>query len=898
MKIFQSIVLFLALFFSSLQVLAQTNAFEIQGEITDQNAAVIVGASVSLIRDEQILNATTSDERGKFAFKSLAAGAYVLHVEAKSFAVREETVTVENAQKSYRLTLTLFPEINETVTVDNSGASILDSERAAGTLVLTQKEIENLPDDPDQLNEQLQQLAATSGSVPGGAIVTVDGFLAGGRVPPKSAIQSVRVNPNIYSAEYDTPPFRGGRVEIITKPGAGKLSGSAFFNFNDAALNAREPFAARRADTNTRQYGFQIGAPIVKKRSGFFLDFERRDIGDAAIINAITLDGNLIANLPTPKRLILGSARIDWQIGENRTQVFRFDFSSNRLANQGAGGFNLPERAYEVRQNERNFRFTDSVALNAKTANELRIGLTFQKFTQRAVSEENIISVAGAFTSGGANTQFLKRDEKRLEIIDNLLFTSGKHNLKAGAQITFRRVADSRVDNPNGAFYFGGATVGGENISALEQYRRALLAQIAPTRFSVTLGASSATVNQWRVAFFALDEWRFRKNIGLSFGLRYEAQTAPADFSGFAPRIGIAYSPDKKQIWVFRARAGIFYERIGEQLTLETLRLDGSRQREILIDNPHFPNPFSGGTIHNSTNTIRISDEDLRPPASLQMRVEVERQLPRGWRVSSSFSQTLGWFDLRSRNINAPLISDTNPDPRTAPRPFGGNTNILQFESSGKTRGQVFFVGVFQPTNKYFTLSSGYLNFNFKTNADTPFFLPQSSYDGGGEWARPFWQSRHLVFVSSIFNLPRKIRAAVFLNAASGRPFNITTGRDNNGDGNFNDRPSFADSTNSSEAFSTQFGLLAPNVINGNLPRNAGTNPATFTIDLNLSRSFLIDKQTGEGGRSLAVNIRFNNLFNRINPLAVNGVLTSPFFGRANTAAPPRRIEFGLRFNF
>ncbi|MGI8638774.1 MAG: TonB-dependent receptor [Pyrinomonadaceae bacterium] len=897
MKIFQSAIFFFTLFFQSLSVLAQANVVEIQGEITDQNAAVIVGASINLIQDGQTIQTATSDERGKFVFKNLAAGAYILRVEAKSFAVHEETVAVENAQKSYRPTVTLFPEIKETVTVDDSSASILDSERAAGTLRLTQKEIEALPDDPDALNEQLQQLAATSGSAPGGAVVTVDGFLAGGRVPPKSAIQSVRVNPNIYSAEYDTPPFRGGRVEIITKPGASKLSGSAFFNFNDDALNARESFAARRAETSTRQYGFQLGAPIIKKRSGFFLDFEKRDTGDAAIINAITLDGNFVANLPTPKRLALGSARADWQLGANRTQVFRFDFNSNKLAGQGAGGFNLPERGFEVRQNERNFRFTDSVALNAKTANEMRVGLTFQKFAQQAVSNERAVSVAGAFTAGGANTQFLERDEKRLEIVDNLIVSAGKHNLKAGAQITFRRVSDSRIDNPNGAFYFGGATVGGENISALEQYRRALLSQIAPTRFSVTLGTSSVAVNQWRVAFFAQDEWRLRKNIGLSLGLRYEAQTAPADFAGFAPRIGIAYSPDKKQNWIIRARAGIFYERIGEQLTIETLRLDGQRQREILIDNPSFPNPFIGGTIINSTNTIRIFDENLRPPTSLQMRVEVERQLPRGWRVSSSFSQTVGWFDLRSRNINAPLVSDMNPDPRTAPRPFGGNTNILQFESSGKTRGQVFFVGVFQPTNKYFTLFSGYLNFNFKTNADTPFFLPQSSYDESGEWARPFWQSRHRVFVTSIFNLPLKARAAVNINVASGRPFNITTGRDNNGDGNFNDRPSLTDSINS-QVFSTRFGLLAPNVINGSLSRNTGTNPANITVDLNLSRAFVIGKQTGEGGRSLAVNVRFNNLLNRTNPLDVNGVLTSPFFGRANTAAPSRRIEFGLRFNF
>lgn len=897
MKILKSGILLFASFLQSLTISAQANAAEIRGEIADQNAAIIVGASVSLVKNGRTSNATTSDENGRFVFKNAAAGAYILRVEAKSFAVYEENVTIENGLDSYHFSFTLFPELKETVTVDDYPASTLNSERAAGTLVLTQKEIEALPDDPDSLNEQLQQLAATSGSVPGGAVVTVDGFLAGGRIPPKSAIQSVRVNPNIYSAEYDTPPFRGGRVEIITKPGAGKLSGSVFFNFNDHSFNAREPFAARRAETSTRQYGFQLGAPIVKKRSGFFLDFERRDINDAAIVNAITLDGNYISNVPTPKRLILGSARADWQIGDKRTQIFRLDFSNNKLSNQGAGGFNFSTRAFDTRQNERGLRFTDAAALNAKTANELRVGLTAQKIRQRAVSNERIINIAGAFTSGGANTQLLERDEKRLEIVDNLLFSAGKHNLKAGAQINFRRVSDLRIANPNGAFYFGGLIAGDENISPLEQYRRALLGQIAPTGFSLALGSPSVAVNQWRVAFFAQDEWRLRQNIGLSLGLRYEAQNAPTDFGGFAPRVGMAYSPDKKQNWVFRARAGVFYERIGEQLTLETLRLEGERQREILINNPAFPNPFVGGGIERAANTIRIFDEKLRPPASLQMRVEVERNLRRGWRISSSFSQTIGWFDLRTRNINAPIVSAENPNTLTAPRPLNTPHNILQLESSGHTRGQVFFIGVFQPTNKYFTLSSGYLNFNFKTNAETPFFQPQSSYNESGEWARPFWQSRHQVFVTSIINFPRKIRFAVFLNAASGRPFNITTGRDNNGDGNFNDRPSVTDSANSG-AFPTRYGLLAPNVINGSLPRNIGRLPSTATVDLNVSRSFVVGKQSGEGGRSLTFNVRVNNLFNRTNPLDVNGVLTSPFFGRPNTAGAPRRIEFGLRFNF
>lgn len=280
------------------------------------------------------------------------------------------------------------------------------------------------------------------------------------------------------------------------------------------------------------------------------------------------------------------------------------------------------------------------------------------------------------------------------------------------------------------------------------------------------------------------------------------------------------------------------------------------------------------------------------------MRLEIEKQLPAGWKISASHSWTFNWHRLRSRNINAPLVSESNPNPQTVPRPLGFIQNILQFETSGRATGRVLYVGVNQNSNKYFNINAGYINFDFRTDADNAFALPQSSYDFTGEWARPVWQLRHRVFVSTTANLPYKLRLSALLNAASGTPFNITTGRDNNGDGNFNDRPSQSFSTNP-QLVPTFFGFLDPNVVNGNLRRNTGTNPAT-TLDLNLSRVFIVGKKSkeGDGRYKLTANIRAANALNRANLLGAVGILSSPFFGKPTTANPARRIEFGLRFNF
>lgn len=891
---------------ASLTIQAQENLFALKGEIKDQFGGLIVGATVNLEREDAAKQITITDKRGVFNFDRLTTGTYTLQISATGFALYEEKFEL-NTAKSRQFSIILYPTaIEENVEINENTEIPLDAERAVGTQVLSAQELESLPDDPDQLNQQLQNLAASSGGIPGGAAVTVDGFLTGGKLPPKSAIRQIRINPNLYSAEYDTPPFQGGRIEIITKPGSGSLTGSAFFNYNGTALNARDPFSIERAETQTNRYGFNFGAPIIKNRAGFFFDFEKRDITEAAIVNTIVLDNNFqpvnfIFNSPNPKRLMIGSARTDWQINPNNTLVFRYDFNQNKLTGQGIGGTSLPERGFDNRQTENSFRLTETAVISPRTVNELRIGFTFNRIEQKAESLQPAIIVAGSFSSGGANLQKLSRSETRLETADYLTTDIGKHNLKFGVQIFNKKTSELRAENTNGSFFFGGSTNDAGVISSLEQYRRALLGLSggSPTRFSITFGEPQVSVNQWLFAGFMQDEWKLNPKVLLSLGLRYEAQTAPNDAVSFAPRLGIAYTPDKKQNWVLRARAGLYYERFEDYLILETERLDGRRQQQIIVDSPSFPNPFASGTINNAIPTIRIFDSNLNPPTSLQMRLEIERQLSQGWKISSSYSWTFGWNRLRSRNINAPVVSALNPDPQTAPRPFGASGNILQFESSGRIAGRVLYIGVNQNSNKYFSVNAGYLNFDFRTDADNAFALSQSSYDFTGEWARPTWQMRHRFFLSSTINLPEKLRLSASLNAASGTPFNITTGRDNNGDGNFNDRPDESFSTDS-QAIATIFGFLNPNAVGGSLRRNAGTNPATATLDLNLSRIFIVGKRTqeGEGRYKLTFNVRAANALNRANLLGTSGVLSSPLFGRPTTANPSRRIEFGLRFNF
>ena len=895
----------------------QSKRAEIRGIVRDEREAVIVGAVVVLASEHGVKLETVTDGEGSFKFGTQAAGRYRLRVSSIGFAEFEQELTFVVGSPVEAIIVTLYPTINESLVVESDVLnSMLDADRAAGTTIIKDRELEALPDDPDRLAEQLQMIATSSGSAPGNATVTVDGFNSQGRLPPKSSIRSVRINPDLYSAEYDQAPYRGGRIEIQTKPGAGQFHGSGFFNFNPPGLNARDVFAPTRADTQTKRYGFQLGGPLRKNRAGILFDIESRDIRDNAIINAIVLDStlntiNFAAAVPTPKRLTIGSLRSDWQATPMTTMVFRADFTFNRSDNNGAGGLNLADRATNNNARDASLRASATTTLNKSTLNELRVGFTLASNNFHAVSEALGINVVGSFSQGGASQVFYSRNEKRLQIDDTLSLSLSKHSFKFGVQLTDKAVTENRVENPNGTFIFGGgeapvldpngAIIVGPKlitISGLEQYRRALLRLPGgtPTRFTVTRGDSSVSLNQWQVALFVQDTWRLRRNFSLNLGLRYEAQTSPVKPLSLAPRLSVAYSPNKKQTWVIRARAGIFYDRLVDSLTLESMRLNGQSQQQLNFDSPSFPNPFSSPSGVDAITSLRQLDPGIRPLASLQTQLEVEHQFRRGWKIQASDSWTSSWAVTRSRNLNAPVLSGVI-DPRMAPRPLGVAKNILQFESSGRLKGHAAYVGVSQSVNKRFSLTLGYLFMDFKTNADQPFALPQNSYDLSTEWAPPFWQTRHRIFLYSVINLPWKIVAAPSLNAASGTPFNVTVGRDANGDGNFNDRPSVVAAN--ANAIATRFGLLDPNAVNGNLPRNIGVGPSSMTVDLNVGRSVQFGKaSSGDYRFKLTLNIRASNLFNHANLSAINGVLVSPLFGQSNSAGPARRIELGARFNF
>lgn len=865
------------------------HAGRVSGEVRDTTGALIIGAAVAVDAGEP----SKTDKLGHFESGCLKEGPHTVAIEADGFeAVVVQTQVGAGAQA---IAAKLKPSAVMAV-VDAIDASGVDSEDVAGSKTLQANDLKGMADDPDEFARQLQVLAAAAGGAPGQAIITVDGFQNSGSIPPKSAIAFIRVNPDLFSSEYERPPYQGGRVEIFTKPGQSKLHGALFTTQSAAFVNAKDPFAPSRAAIGKQRYGFELSGPIQRNKADFALALEHRQIDQFAVVNAVSLDDagnniNVIANVATPQTLWEGSARLGWMPNGRNNATATYSAEVNSLHNVGVGGVVLQQAGYGSLQQEHAIRLTDLQTLSARLVHESRVGYTWRMRDDAPQSAAPSLVVAGAFTGGGATTQLLRSHQRDLEIDDDILYTRGKHSMKAGVQLLNSTLDDSLPTNFNGQYVFGGGTSGFTTISGLEQYRRAVLGLPGgtPTLYAVTAGNPVISLNQVRVVLYAQDQWKLRPRLSLSYGLRYAVQSTPTTLSNAGPRIGLAWSPDRSQHWVLHARTGLFFSPVDTATVLEANRLNGVQQRQLQIYSPMYGQPLTTGTA--TITTVRAPLPQLSQTPSLQSHVGVEHEFKGHWHAQANLYLVRGWDLLRSRNINAPL--DGQP---SGLRPLTPNRNIDQYQQTGTIHGNVMFLGLDQHSLRHVQIFAGYIRMDLRTNADAANAYPQSSASDIGETARPSWLATHHAIAFSNVTLPKGLALSTQFDAASGNPLNITTGYDTNGDGILNDRPRYATGTESS-IYRTAFGTLTGTGVGHFIHRNAGTLPWNIHLDANLSRSFILPHHDA-GATSLAVNIRSTNLLNHTNATAVGGVLGSPLFGRAYSADPGRRVELGLRYSF
>jgi hypothetical protein len=877
-KYFCFILIFLSLHLSATLAASQAGAGQttlpttagiLRGQVVDQSGAAIASANVVLTPAAASSTPikTQTNGQGLYEFKGLAAGQYTLNVIAQGFALYENDNVVITLDQPLRLNVAMAIEVEQMKIQVSDTAPTVDVNPAnnAGAITISGKELEALPDDPDELLTDLQALAGPSAG-PNGGQLYIDGFTAG-QLPPKSSIREIRINQNPFSAEYDKLGY--GRIEIFTKPGTDKFHGQVQVQGNDSAFNSSDPFAGAEPGYDTVQYEGNVGGPINKKAS-FFFNAQRRNINDLSAIDAQTLDltntspnylnpVSTLESVPAPRQRTNISLRLDYALTKNNTLTARYQYYRDTQTDNGIGQNTLPSQAYDSISTEHTLQIGDTQVYGAKVINETR----FQYLRDNSSNLPSVfdpapsVSVLGAFTGGGYD-QNSSDHQDHYELQNYTSVIHGNHTIKFGGRLRALREANSSNAGFNGTFTF----------STLAEFQEAQCATLTtppslpsacvglpsalPQQLSVTYGSLAASLTTYDAGLYVQDDWKVRSNITFSYGLRYETQNDIRDHADLAPRLGVAWGvggrsgPPKV---VVRGGMGIFYDRFqaGQILQAERLNPITPLQKQLVITNPTcFPGydqPLTSTEIANcgaagaSTPTYYQISPSLYAPYTLQSAISVERQLTKSATLSVTYLNSRGFDQLLSINANAPY-----PGTPCYPNCVLPSSNLYQYVSEGVFRQNQLIVNTNIRAGTKVQLF-GYYTLNY-ANSDTAGVssFASNSYDISQDYGRASFDTRNRLFLGGSIAMPYAFRLSPFLVASSGSPFNIFTSTDLNGDSQFNDRPAFASPADCGTAniYCTTLGNFnaLPQPGEKIIPINYGTGPAHVTLNLRLSKSF------------------------------------------------------------
>ena len=948
------------LLFASL-ALAQSGTGTLRGQVTDPSGAIITNADVVMTPANGSPITTQTNSQGMYEFKNLSPGEYTLNVVAPGFALYENHKVVI-ADQPLRLNIPMTIEVQEQkVQVSDTAPTIdVNPSSNAGAIVISGKELEALPDDPDELQSDLEALAGPSAG-PNGGQMYIDGF-TGGQLPPKSSIREIRINQNPFSSEYDKLGY--GRIEIFTKPGTDKYHGQLFASGNDSAFNSSNPFGGAKPGYYSTQYSGNLGGPLGKNAS-FFVNVEHRNINDITAVNAQTLDPSTllplstIESIPNPRRRTNISPRLDYALNKNNTLTARYQYYRDSDNNNGVGQFTLPSQAYNSDSSEHTLQVSDTQVIGSKIINETRFQFLRERDSQSAQNTTPAVNVLGAFDAGGNSQGTIIDRQDHYELQNYTSLIHGNHISKFGGRLRSTRDAESTTSGFNGTFIFSSLT----NFQAVECALASspppacstLPPGQTPQQLSVTTpakpGASSAQVTYFDAGLYAQDDWRLRPNITVSGGLRFETQNGIHDHGDWAPRIGIAWgiggrsSPPKL---VLRGGFGIFYDRFQTAQLLQAQLLNGLTQQKFVINNPTcfsgIGQPFDlsacGTSTATTTSAVYQISPRLRAPYTLQSAISAERQLTKSATLSVTYLNSRGFDQLLTLSLN-PLMPGGN---RTYQYVSEGNflQNQLIVNSSVRLGTKLQLFG-------FYTLN--YAN----SDAAGASGFPSNSYNISQDYGRASFDTRHRLFLGGTIGLPYLFRLSPFMVVSSGSPFNITSPSDLNGDSVFNDRPILtpgapcpAPGSGTSSVYCTPLGTFTaalPSSSQSVLPINYATGPSHFVLNLRLTKTFGFGSKAkssgnqgqggpggpgGGGGRGgdrhgplfgggpvgmssnsdrrynliLGVNVR--NVFNKVNTANPSGILGSSFFdipnalqgGPFSSSSAPRRIDVQATFSF
>jgi hypothetical protein len=844
--------------------------------VRDETEAALIHATVTLTDSTGVARQVLVDESGVATFTGLIPGTYQITVEAEGFQGFTGQVAVRRGNNSAIATLTVA--FREQIEVTEISAA--DRRDNGFSTTLSREDIDALSDDPDEMAEQLMQMAGP------GAQIFIDGF-RGGRLPPKDQIQQIRFNTNSYSAEYHEAGMV--RIEVITKPGMGNWRGTTNFGFRDESLNATNKFASFRGPEQQKRFMFNMQGPLLKGKTGISFAADGNMSYDSQTIVANTPLGEVNGQVRRPVEGVNATVRLEQLLGPTAQIRAEYTHREDSRNNLGVGDFDLWDRAYSVDTATDALRIRNTRTIGKSVFSELRVEFTQSSNGATSVSNAPTIRVLDQFTSGGAG-QMGVREGRQFSVAQNFDFSIAKHMLRAGVLVDGAWWDSNQQTNANGLFTF----------STMDDYLAG-----RPSTYTRRIGDPQVAYSQFQAGWYLQDDFRVSKNLSASVGVRQEVQTNLDDKFNLAPRAAFTYALRKGNI---RGGYGIFYDWLESSVYEQVVRVDGTQQTDEVILDPSYPDPGLGAGTALAASRIQLGPQ-MTQPTIHQASIGWERPLGEVGNVRTDYMLIRGYETLRSVNVNAPL-DGVRPDPTAG--------NVTQIESTGRRASDRITVALLlrQPRVRGLMGNVMYQYTNSRNFADSPLTLPSDSYNPDADWGPSSMDIRHRLFFMLNTPLLQGVRMSMQAQYSSAPPYTITTGIDNNDDTVFNDRPA-------------------------GIGRNSERGASQWNVNLRLNRSFNLggvlggdgpmmlgggappppptNNQQGPGGGAgaggggpvqmvmmdgnasryrLDLYVQAFNVLNTANYNAFVGNQLSPYYGQPTSAAPPRRIEIGASLSF
>ncbi len=830
------------------QMFAQAAATaSVSGFVLDPDQAAIPGATLTLTPAGGTARTTTSGADGAYAFRNVPAGTYSLTVTMQGFAsfVRQG-LRVGSAAITLNTAMAVQSQQQEVnVTAGNTNTVSVDPDSNGSAVVIKDKDLEALSDDPDELSSELSALAGPAAG-PNGGQIYVDGF-TGGQLPPKSSIREIRVNQNPFSAQFDRQGF--GRVEVFTKPGTDKYHGNASIQGNDKAFNTSSPFLGSTNQQPDYHRIFFIGSltgPLTKT-SSYSLAGSERIIQDNSIFagqiistgpNSAVLcaPGNPACSLNTypdasravfhPQNRYDFTPRIDLALGASNTLTVRYQLEHNDQQNAGLGATGLPTIASNTNQHENQIQISDTQIFSSKIINETRLALTRTNSSSVPLSTAPSVSLSGYFSGGGSSGGTSSSTNDRLELQNYTSIALAKNFVRAGMRLRLYREALFSTAGTNGSFSYASAA----NYIANQPFQYRIT--------SITNPKTSGNLAD--VGIYAEDDWRARPNLTVSYGMRYESQSDIHSNADFAPRLSISYGIKRKSgnpTTVIRAGAGVFYDRFDLSDVITTYRQNGINQTSLIYRTPGVGcapgNTAACGSGIGVSNTIYQLGGGLRSAYNIQTALGLDQQLGKRSTLSFNYLNTSGVHQYLSRAL-----------------PSTGSNLVYQYQSGGVFRQNQFIVNFRTQVSNRLSLFGFYALNYANSNANGADSFPTDSINPRTDYGRALFAQRHRVFLFGNWTAPYGLSFSPFLSVNSGSFYNITTGTDVNNDSIINDRAAFANGVSGSCQKALDFTTPATGTTTYNrVPVGYCTGPSNVQFNLRAVKAFGFGKRVAPAGR-------------------------------------------------